>query len=185
MSNIKQSVAALSEGGVIAYPTEGVFGLGCDPDNQDAIEKLLAIKQRPIEKGLILIAANYQQLLSYIDESQLSVDQLSQIKRSWPGAVTWIMPCQPHLSNHLTGAFNSLAVRVSDHPIVQELCLALDKPITSTSANLTGEPSCMTTEEVAEQLGDKLDAIVMGKTSGRRKPSQIIDAMTGKVLREG
>lgn len=85
MDNFNQALNALKSGEVIAYPTEGVFGVGCDPDNADAIKKLLALKQRPVEKGLILIAANYEQLLPYIDESQLTPQQLEKIHQSWPG----------------------------------------------------------------------------------------------------
>ncbi|MGL5288697.1 MAG: Sua5/YciO/YrdC/YwlC family protein, partial [Aeromonas sp.] len=83
------AVAALQQDGVIAYATEAVFGLGCDPDSEVAVQRLLAIKQRPVEKGLILIAADMAQLQDYIDVSQLSGNQLAQVKASWPGPFTW------------------------------------------------------------------------------------------------
>ncbi len=79
MENFEQVLEALQKGEVIAYPTEGVFGVGCDPDNPEAIQKLLELKQRPVEKGLILIAANYEQLLPYVDESQLTQEQLDKV----------------------------------------------------------------------------------------------------------
>jgi len=185
MDNFEHTIAALQAGEVIAYPTEGVFGVGCDPDNIEAIDKLLALKQRPVEKGLILIAANYQQLLPYIDESQLSEAQLSRVKSTWPGPVTWIMPASDKVSAHVSGQFDSIAVRVTDHPLVQKLCLAFAKPITSTSANLTGLAPCMTTEEVRQQLGDRLVAILAGETGGRDKPSEIRDAKTLQLIRQG
>nr|WP_228481403.1 L-threonylcarbamoyladenylate synthase [Vibrio fluminensis] len=176
---------ALQQGEVIAYPTEGVFGVGCDPDSPQAIEKLLTLKQRPVEKGLILIAASYEQLLPYIDESQLTEEQLQTVKASWPGPYTWIMPASDKVSDWVSGQFDSIAVRVTAHPLVQKICLAFGKPLTSTSANLSGLPPCMTTEEVESQLGDQLVAILRGETSGRDKPSEIRDAKTLKVLRQG
>ncbi|WP_375751955.1 L-threonylcarbamoyladenylate synthase [Vibrio sp. HN007] len=185
MSDLKQAVVALQEGEVIAYPTEGVFGVGCDPDNSVAIQKLLNIKQRPVEKGLILIAASYEQVLPYIDESQLSQTQLDEIHATWPGPVTWVIPVSSKVTEFVSGQFDSVAVRVTDHPLVQELCFAYGKPITSTSANLTGQPPCMTTEEVIEQLGGTGVVVLEGKTGGREKPSEIRDARTGKILRQG
>lgn len=185
MNNFEQTLQALKSGDVIAYPTEGVFGVGCDPDSPEAIEKLLQLKQRPIEKGLILIAASYEQLLPYIDESQLTEQQLEQVKATWPGPVTWVMPASNKVSKWVTGQFDTIAVRVTDHALVKQLCTAYGKPLTSTSANLTGQPSCMTTEEVEQQLGDQLVAILRGATGGRNKPSEIRDARTLKVLRQG
>lgn len=183
--NFEHTLRALRKGEVIAYPTEGVFGVGCDPDNVEAIEKLLNLKQRPVEKGLILIAANYDQLLPYIDESQLTSDQLTLVKSTWPGPVTWIMPVSLSGSKWLSGQFDSIAVRVTDHPLVREMCTTFGKPVTSTSANLSGEPPCMTTEEVEQQLGQYLASILDGKTGGRKKPSEIRDARTNKVIRQG
>lgn len=185
MNNFEQAVAALRNGEVIGYPTEGVFGVGCDPDDIKAIEKLLHTKQRAVEKGLILIAASYEQLLPYIDESQLTAEQISYVKKSWPGPVTWIMPASSRVSSWLSGQFDTIAVRVTDHRLVQQLCKAFGKPITSTSANLSQQPSCMTTEEVKVQLGDKLAVVLEGQTGGRNKPSEIRDARTLAVLRKG
>ncbi|MCE0493680.1 L-threonylcarbamoyladenylate synthase [Vibrio salinus] len=185
MNNFDQAVMALQNGDVIGYPTEGVFGVGCDPDDVMAIEKLLQIKQRPVEKGLILIAASYEQLLPYIDEEQLSDEQICRVKESWPGPVTWIMPASSQVSSWLSGKFDTIAVRVTDHLLVRRLCCAFGKPITSTSANLSGQPSCLTTEEVQQQLGGKLAVILRGETGGRNKPSEIRDARTLAVLRKG
>lgn len=185
LDNFEHVVESLKQGEVIAYPTEGVFGVGCDPDNTAAIDKLLALKQRPIEKGLILIAANYQQLLPYIDESQLTDKQRDTMLATWPGAVTWVVPVNSLISSHLTGKFNSIAVRVTDHPLVQKLCLTFGKPLTSTSANLTGLEPCRTTQEVEQQLGQHLVAILAGKTGGRTQPTEIRDVITGNVLRVG
>ncbi|NLS14370.1 threonylcarbamoyl-AMP synthase [Vibrio sp. SM6] len=185
MDNFEQVLDALKAGEVIAYPTEGVFGVGCDPDNSHAIERLLQIKQRPVEKGLILIAANYQQLQPYIDEAALDDAQRAAMHASWPGPVTWVVPASAQVTSWVTGQFDTVAVRVTDHPLVQQLCLAFGKPLTSTSANLSGQPACMTYQDVVTQLGGQLVAILQGETGGREKPSEIRDARTGQVLRLG
>jgi L-threonylcarbamoyladenylate synthase len=184
-SNFEQVLDALRQGDVIAYPTEGVFGLGCDPDNTEAVKKLLDLKQRPRKKGLILIAASYGQLLPYIDKNRLADKQLQEIQASWPGPVTWVMPASERVTDWLSGEYDTIAVRVSDHPLVQKLCIAFGRPITSTSANLSGQPSCRTTEDVRLQFGQYLNAILEGDIGGRSKPSEIRDARTNKVLREG
>ena len=120
--------------------TEGVFGLGCDPDEPSAIARLLQIKQREKNKGLILIAANFSQLEPYIDVKAIAPAILDKIQQSWPGPVTWIVPKSERCSDWVSGQFDTVAVRVSDHPDVQALCHAFEKPVTSTSANLSGEP---------------------------------------------
>ncbi len=185
MNNFDLAIAALQAEQVIAYPTEGVFGVGCDPDSPQAIKQLLKIKQRSVEKGLILIAANFEQLKPYIELSKLSVQQLERVNQSWPGPVTWVMPASSRATHWLTGQFDTIAVRVTDHPLVQQLCLAFGKPITSTSANLSGQPACITTQEVQQQLGDLNITILDGETGGRNKPSEIRDVQTLAVIRQG
>ncbi|MDC5803309.1 L-threonylcarbamoyladenylate synthase [Vibrio europaeus] len=185
MENFNQALNALMDGEVIAYPTEGVFGVGCDPDNSEAVRKLLDLKQRPADKGLILIAASYQQLIPYIDEFQLTQEQLVRVKQSWPGPITWIMPSSQRVSQWVSGQHQSIAVRVTDHPLVQKMCNAFGKPLTSTSANLSGQPPCMTSEEVYLQFGYDQIVVLEGQTGGREKPSEIRDAKSLQVLRQG
>lgn len=180
---ILTAVSHLEQGGVLAYATEAVFGLGCDPDNQQAVDKLLAIKQRPVEKGLILIAADFSQLLPYLDLSALPEGRLASILASWPGPHTWIIPAKPEVPAWLRGRFDSLAVRVSAHPQVRDLCLAFGRPLVSTSANLTGHAPARTSTEVQTQLGGVLDYILAGETGGNTNPSQIRDALSGAIVR--
>ena len=175
---------ALAKQHVIAYPTEAVFGLGCDPDSEVAVMRLLALKQRPVEKGLILIAADYAQLTPYIDDSQLSEAQKATMFATWPGPVTWVMPAKSMTPRWLTGQFTSLAVRVSAHPQVRELCLAFGKPLVSTSANLSGLAPCRSAQEVLAQFGETFP-VLHGETSGRQNPSEIRDVMTGVLIRQG
>lgn len=172
-------------GGVIAYPTEAVFGLGCDPDNQAAVEKLLEIKQRPKAKGLILLAAEFSQLLPYIEESNIPQDKLSEILSRWPNGITQVLPKSKLTPDWLSGQFDTIAVRVTDHPDIVALCEKTQKPIVSTSANLTGKPPAQTWQEVEQDqaLFSQIDFLVKGKTLGFTQPSTIIDAFTGEKFR--
>ncbi|ENZ5483441.1 tRNA threonylcarbamoyladenosine biosynthesis protein RimN [Serratia marcescens BIDMC 44] len=182
--NLLSIIDALHQQQVIAYPTEAVFGLGCDPDSEQAVNALLALKQRPWEKGLILIAADYTQLKPYIDDSALSEQQRVTMFASWPGPVTWVLPARPETPRLLTGRFSSLAVRVSDHPLVQQLCRQYGKPLVSTSANLSGQEPCRSADEVARQFGEAFP-VLAGEVGGRLNPSEIRDALTGEQIRQG
>ncbi|RLM20419.1 L-threonylcarbamoyladenylate synthase type 1 TsaC [Brenneria alni] len=175
---------ALRNEKVVAYPTEAVFGLGCDPDSEVAVKRLLALKQRPWQKGLILIAADYQQLVPYVDDSALSDDQKNTMFSSWPGPVTWVIPARSTTPKWLTGQFNSLAVRVSAHPLVKKLCLGYAKPLVSTSANLSGQSPCRSEQEVYQQFGNDFP-VLRGNVGGRINPSEIRDVLTGELLRQG
>lgn len=182
-NEFEQAVAALNNEGVIAYATEAVFGLGCDPDSEPAVQRLLDIKQRPVKKGLILIAAELGQLLDYIDLSQLTAEQLARVEASWPGPFTWIMPAKPDTPSWLTGQFDTLAVRVTAHPQVQGLCRAFGKPLVSTSANLTGEEPARRVADIGELLASKLAYILPGEVGGQANPSEIKDARSGAIIR--
>ena len=170
------------QGGVIAYPTEAVFGLGCDPDNQQAVETLLALKHRPVEKGLILIAKDYSQLLPYVKDSAIPLDRRTEIFSSWPGAVTWLLPKSEGAPAWITGMHELIAVRVTDHPVVRELCTTLGKPIVSTSANLSGQEPARTVNEIREQFGQDL-LVVKGEVGGNTNPSIIRNGLNGEIIR--
>ncbi|WP_331828342.1 Sua5/YciO/YrdC/YwlC family protein [Candidatus Blochmannia sp. SNP] len=181
-SNIKDLLVQLHQGKVIIYPTESVFGLGCDPDNKHAIHTLLKIKNRSWKKGLILIAANYAQLLKYIDDSCLNEKQRSRAFSIWPRPVTWVFPAKMNSPFWLTGQFSSLAVRISYFEPIQRLCLAFGKPLVSTSANLSGQPPARTITEVYKQFGHGIP-IMYEDVFGRPNPSEIRDVVTGKLIR--
>ena len=133
-----EAADALRRGGVIAYPTEAVWGLGCDPFDESAVLRLLAIKQRPVEKGLILIAATLEQLKPLIDVAAVPTDRLADVLSSWPGPYTWVMPATAQAPRWITGQHRGIAVRVSQHPTVVGLCQAYGGALVSTSANLSG-----------------------------------------------
>ena len=170
-------------GGIIAYPTEAVFGLGCDPDNEKAIKTLLALKNRSKDKGLILLAGNYSQVLPYINDNEIPEDKRSIFMARWPGPITQILPANINLSPLISGAFNTVAVRITNHPDIVELCRQTSKPIISTSANLSGEPTVDSWQEVLRQFPHQLDYILKGQTLGLTKPSTIINALSGDVIR--
>ena len=138
-SQLRRAVDVLRRGGVIAYPTEGVWGLGCDPNNTDALQRLLALKQRDPDKGLILIAADIEQLDPLLD--QLTPDQRARLAASWPAPLTWVVPVGPQLPVLVSGGRATLALRVSAHPTVAALCRAWGGPLVSTSANPSGRPA--------------------------------------------
>ncbi len=180
---LEQAKQAYLDGGVIAYPTEAVFGLGCDPDNEEAVMALLKLKQRPLEKGLILLASNYSQLLPYVADLKIPQDKRFTVLSRWPDGVTQLMPANDNIASYLTGKFDTIAVRVTSQPDVVALCNALNKPIVSTSANLTGTSPAISWQQVEQQLGTQLDYIIKGETLGFTQPSKIINALTGDVYR--
>jgi L-threonylcarbamoyladenylate synthase len=180
---LRRAVETVKSGGVIAYPTEAVYGLGCDPLEHAAVRRIFALKQRDQAKGLILIASDISQLMPFIAE--LSTDILAKLKASWPGPVTWVVPAAPSLPFWLSGGRSTLAVRVTAHPIASALCESAGMALVSTSANRSGRPPARTALAVRTQLGDGVDEIVAGPVGGLNKPTEIREALTGKVLRAG
>ena len=170
-------------GGLIAYPTEAVYGLGCDPRNERAVRRLLALKRRSPRKGLILIAADFTQLAPYL-QSLTAADQI-QLDATWPGPYTWLIPARPEVPRWLRGQFDTLAVRVTAHPLVAALCRACGHPLVSTSANFSGRPPARTALAVRRQLGEKIDALLPGPTGGAARPTEIRDLRTGRLMRGG
>ncbi len=177
---IKQAVASLNQGGVIAYPTEAVYGLGCDPWDQDSVMRLLEIKQRPWQKGLILIAADFNQLQEFI--KPVSAEILQQLNATWPGPTTWLLPARFDVPKFITGEHDTIAVRVTAHKQTAALCRAFGGAIVSTSANRATRRPAKTAYQVKWQLPE-VDFVMPGKCSGSNQPSQIRDALTGARLR--
>ena len=174
-------IQAVQRGGVIAYPTEAVYGLGCDPAKLAAVQRVLTLKQRPAHKGWILIAAEFDQLAPYL----LPLDSVThaRVMATWPGAVTWILPAQPHVSPLIRGEHDTLAVRVSAHPTCRALCLRLGHPLISTSANLSTLPPARDAQAVAAQFGTLLDGIVDAPVGGQAQPTEIRQGLTGEIVR--
>lgn len=177
---IHNALGVLQDGGVIAYPTEAVMGLGCDPWDEDAVAELLRLKRRPADKGLIVAASSIEQLSDLVDFSR--VPRLEEITGSWPGPVTWLVPAHSFTPRWLTGRHDTLAVRVSAHPVVQGLCDAVGA-LVSTSANPSGCRPARTRRRVRAYFGPDVDCYVPGNVGGDDRPSTIRDALTGRVLR--
>jgi L-threonylcarbamoyladenylate synthase len=175
------AVQVLQAGGVIAYPTEGVFGLGCDPWNRRAVERILAMKRRSWTKGLILIAADIGQLEPFM--APISKAQRAQLLTSWPGPMTWVVSARAQTPRWLRGEHTSLAVRVTDHPVAAALCHRFGAPIVSTSANRAGRPPACSARQVRRALGAEIDWVVDGPVGGLIGPTPIRDLLTGTLLR--
>jgi L-threonylcarbamoyladenylate synthase len=182
--NIPSAVALLIRGGVLAYPTEAVWGLGCIPFDGEAVHRLLAIKRRPEEKGLILVAADAAQFDAVADWAVLDAPQRARVHASWPGPNTWVVPALASAPTWITGGRADIALRVSAHPVVAALCTRLGGPLVSTSANLTGEPPARTRDELSPALLALVDGVCEGETGGLAAPTTIRDARSGDVLRD-
>lgn len=182
-SELHRAIEALQRGGIIAYPTEAVFGLGCDPHNSAAVMRLLSLKQRPVEKGLILIASDIDQLRAYLAPVDASVWQRAMA--TWPGPVTWVFPARKTVPVALRGEHTTLAVRVTAHPLARMLCEAFDGALISSSANIAGQPPARNAAEVRAQFPKGIDYILDGEVNTQAKPSEIRDAQSGKILRPG
>jgi L-threonylcarbamoyladenylate synthase len=178
---MKPAINSLKAGGIIAYPTEAVYGLGCDPLNEIAALRLLALKQRSWEKGLILIAANFAQLQPFLKPLTPILEK--RIFAKWPGPVTWLLPAKSNVPYWLRGQSSKLAVRITAHPETVALCQQWGGALVSTSANLSGQVAAKTAIEVQHIFAKTIDYIVFGEVGKRERPSEIRDALTNKVLR--
>ncbi len=179
--DISRAAQIVRAGGIIAYPTEAVFGLGCDPTSQAAVEKLLTLKQRSADKGLILIAADFAQLEPYLQP--LSDDIIQRVMPTWPGPMTWLIPARHDTLSHVRGQFDTLAVRVTAHPIAAELCRQAASAIVSTSANMAGASPARSAEDARRQFASCIEFVLDGPLGDRQRPTEIRDARTGAVIR--
>lgn len=178
---LHRAIIALRKSGVIAYPTEAVYGLGCNPQDLNAVQRILQLKQRPAHKGLILIAADFGQLQPWL----LPLDQATEqrVMATWPGPVTWLLPVKPEVSTLIRGDHDTLAVRVTAHPLCQQLCRLSGHALISTSANLSDQPPARSAQAVREQFADQLDYILDGPLGVQAQPTEIRDARTGDIIR--
>ena len=175
-------VRHLQHGGLIAYPTEGVYGLGCHPLNAQAVSRLFAFKGRSGTKGLILIASCHAQIEPLLAPLDSSIQ--ARMQATWPGPHTWIVPAADFVPLWLRGAHQSLAVRVTAHPVAAALCNAFGGPLVSTSANRSGHPPARTAMQLRKLCRKQRGLLcVPGALGGLRKPTAIHDALTGQRLR--
>jgi L-threonylcarbamoyladenylate synthase len=168
----------IRRGGLVAYPTESCYGIGCDPGNVKAIQRLLNLKQRAASKGLILIAANSRQLEPFVTELD------KEILKTWPGPHTWLVPAKKSVPAWIKGKHKNIAVRVTAHKPASKLCHATGLAIISTSANRSGTKPMRTYRQVKTLFGKKLDYVLPGKVGRLKKPTPISDAKTKAVIRQ-
>jgi L-threonylcarbamoyladenylate synthase len=167
-------------GGIISYPTEGVFGLGTDPWQQAAVARLAALKGRKLGQRFIIIAARLADVLPLV---RLPRGPLAdEVVSSWPGPVTWILPGTILVPDWLTGADRTLAVRVTAHPLAAALC-ARTGPLISTSANRSGRPPAHTALAARHYFRDEIDFLLAGAVGGGRGPTRIRDGRDGRTVR--
>lgn len=173
---------ALAAGGIVAYPTEAVFGLGCNPADAGAVARLLALKGRPADKGVIVIAHD----LAAAERGLAPLDATlrARVEPTWPGPVTWLLPAAVDCPRGLRGEHDTLAVRITAHPVAAALCRAWGGGLVSTSANRAGGEAARDADAVRALFGDELDAIVDGPTGGQERPTPIRDARSGRTVRE-
>lgn len=169
-------------GGVIAYPTEAVFGLGCDPANRNAVQRLLALKNRCWRKGLILVASEQRQLEPWV--KKIRDDQSRQLDKSWPGPTTWLLPAARDCPHWLTGEHDALAVRVTAHPLVRRLCDIVGGAIVSTSANTSGQRPARSVLDIRLRFGNRIDFVLPGSLGGQRHTTQIRVLASGQFVRK-
>ena len=173
--------AALASGQIIAYPTEAVWGLGCDFRNQPAVMRLLQRKQRAVDKGLILICADFCYAEALLQPLPASLH--AQLRTYWPGHYTLLLPDPlQQVPGWIKGAYTTFALRISAHPVIRQINTVWPQPIVSTSANISSHPPVTTMEELVAVFGDQV-VVIPGALGQETQPSRIIDMASGKQVR--
>lgn len=181
-NTVYHAISILNAGGIIAYPTEAVYGLGCDPFNEIAVKKLLKLKQRSITQGLILLAHSWQ----VVEKLTLPIapELLEKALSTWPGPITWLFPTSPNLIPYwIRGDHQSVAIRITAHKVATTICKLFGGPIVSTSANLHNQTAARSSEAVKKQFLTGIDCILNGETDPLLNPTPIYDVITGKAIR--
>jgi len=186
LDSLNTAVKAIQTGGIVAYPTEAVYGLGCDPHNEAAVKNIVRIKQRELSQGVILIGSDWSQLAPFAAE--VPNDAMQKALATWPGPYTWLFPAHPDTPSWLTGDHDTIALRVTNHETAGKLCALANTALVSTSANRHGEPPARCVNDVREQFADCLDTIaciIDAPLGESQNPTTIGDVITGQILRRG
>jgi L-threonylcarbamoyladenylate synthase len=182
-ATVDTAAALVRDGGVVAYPTEAVYGLGCDPHDRDAFDRLFALKGRPATQGVLLIAADFDQIAPYIDLAAVPPAVLDDVRASWPGPHTWIFPRSGHVPDWVAGAHAGIALRVTAHAPAAALCRAFGAPLVSTSANPHGEAPARDIATLERYFGDRLNGALEAALGDQARPTTIRDALSGAIIR--
>ena len=178
---IRHAVHCIQQGGIIAYPTETIYGLGCDPLCAEAVADILLIKDRDVGKGLILIASRIEQLDEFIDVTD-SNDRAAMAQQETP--TTWVVPAKADAPEWITGGRDTVAVRISPHPVVIHLCDQLGHALVSTSANPSGSKPAMNALQLHRYFDGMVDSILISNHNLPGKASVIKDLRSGRLLRK-
>lgn len=178
---VRHAASTVAAGGVIACAAEAVWGLSCDPWNEQAVERLLSLKQRRPEKGLILAADRIERFADLLQD--LPEDQLRRIEQSWPGPVTWLVPHCNRIPEWVSGAFDTVAIRVSAHPALAQVCAELGRPMVTTSANPAGAQPARELFQVRRYFAEALDYYAPGRVGQQRRPTEIRDLGSDAIIR--
>ncbi len=183
LAQLDDAATLLRGGSVLAYPTEAVFGLGCDPHDSAAFKKLCALKRRPPDHGVVLIAADFAQVERYIDADKVTPEIFQQARATWPGPNTWVFPRSREVPAWIAGARAGIALRITAHEPAAALCRAFGGALVSTSANPHGEPPARSARTVESYFGNALDGLLDAPLGGQGNPSVIRDALSGAIIR--
>lgn len=183
LADLDAAAALLRNGGVLAYPTEAVFGLGCDPYDRVAFERLFALKQRSAAHGVLLIAAEFAQVARFIELAAVPAPVLQEVWASWPGPHTWVFPRATNVPTWIAGGHAGIALRITAHAPAAALCRAFGGALVSTSANPHGQPAARSATTVASYFGDALDGLLDAPLGGQASPTVIRDALSGAIIR--
>ena len=177
------AVACLRAGEVIAYPTEAVYGLGCDPRNEAAVRNILTLKGRPESAGFVLIASNLQQIKPWIADTPPEL--LERAMQSWPGPVTWLFPRAEHVPDFVAGNHKTIAIRLTAHTASRALCESFGSALISSSANHSSKEPARSQDEVNAYFAGQIAGTLAGPLGAGNKPSEIRDLVSGAIIRQG
>jgi len=182
---IIEAVKIISEGGIVAFPTESFYGLGVDATNTEAVENLFQIKKRDHDLPILILISSMSNLPQYVTYTPLSAKRLGE--KFWPGGLTMVFQSSPVVSSALTSSTGKVGIRISSHPLAHTLSKTLNVPITATSANISGKPACIKADQVVEYFSSAVDLILDGGETQGKCPSTILDVTTDPpiIIREG
>jgi len=182
---VKRAAEVLGNGGIVVYPTETVYGIGCDPLNREAYSRILRLKGRDESRPMLLLACSVAQVEEFAGGLPDVVSRLADV--FWPGPLTMVFRPEKRLPDYLYGPGDGVAFRVSPHPLASLLAFEFGAPVVSTSANRTGEPPLTTYSDALREFGDRVDVVLEGSGEMNGAPSTVVDLTSGevKILREG
>ena len=183
--DIAKAGAVLRDGGVVLCPTEGVYGLSCNPFCDEAVKRIIALKKRDTAKGLIIVGSSYDQIRELVCNEKLTERHREMIASLWPGPYTFILPVSRTFSRYLMGAHSSLAIRVTAFDTMRRLCDLAESPLVSTSANLSGQQEVSSFAELNESLFPNVDIVLKLPCGGLNMPTSIYDTLSDRLLRRG